>query len=59
LVKHCGAAERIWFQRTLAGIPVNECDGHAVGGEIARHAGHADILAEQLRARHGVASTSG
>jgi hypothetical protein len=28
-------------------------------GEIARHAGHADILAEQLRARHGVASTNG
>jgi hypothetical protein len=117
LVKHCAAAERIWFQRTLAGVPVDECDGHAVGGdgsfhvaehetltdvidgyravcarsddiaaryslddtaehavvgavslrfiylgmigEIARHAGHADILAEQLRARHGVASTSG
>lgn len=108
LIKHCAAAERIWFQRTLAGIPVGECDGHAVGGdgsfhvdpndtlrdviaeytaacarsdaiaaehslddtaehplvgkvslrfiylgmigEIARHAGHADILAEQIRA---------
>ncbi len=106
LVKHCAAAERIWFQRTMAGVPVDECDGHAVGGdgsfhvaadeslrdvvaeytaacarsdaiaaehslddtaahplvgqvslrfiylgmigEIARHAGHADILAEQL-----------
>lgn len=108
LIKHCAAAERIWFQRTLAGIPVDECDGQAVGGdgsfhvgpnetlrdviaeyttacarsdaiaaehslddtaehplvgtvslrfiylgmigEIARHAGHADILAEQIRA---------
>ncbi|OBK37035.1 mini-circle protein [Mycobacterium sp. 1245111.1] len=107
LIKHCAAAERIWFQRTMAGIPVGECDGHAVGGdgsfhvaadetlrdviaeytaacarsdaiaaehglddtavhplvgqvslrfiylgmigEVARHAGHADILAEQLR----------
>ena len=108
LIKHCAAAERIWFQRTWAGIPIDECDGHAVGGdgsfhvaptdtlrdvitdytaacarsdaiaaehslddtaehplvgkvslrfiylgmigEIARHAGHADILAEQIRA---------
>lgn len=111
LIKHCAAAERIWFQRTLAGIPVNECDGHAIGGdgsfrvashetlrsvvdeytaacrrsdaiaaahslddtaehplvgpvslrfiylgmigEVTRHAGHADILAEQIRAGAG------
>ncbi|MGV9673857.1 DinB family protein [Nocardia sp. NPDC003482] len=108
LVKHCAAAERIWFQRTLAGWSVDACDGHAVGGDgsfvvaegeslaeviaeyaaacarsreiaarfelddvvehhlvgavnlrfvylgmigdIARHAGHADILVEQIRA---------
>jgi uncharacterized protein DUF664 len=31
LVKHCAAAERIWFQRTLAGMNVAECDGHATG----------------------------
>jgi hypothetical protein len=31
LIKHCAAAERIWFQRTLAGIPEGECDGHAIG----------------------------
>jgi hypothetical protein len=107
LVKHCAAAERIWFQRTLGGVPVEECGGHAVGGdssfrvaegetlagviaeyagawarsndvagrfalddvvehhivgpvslrfiflgmiaETARHAGHADVLAEQIR----------
>jgi len=107
LIKHCAAAERIWFQRTLAGRSVDACDGHAVGGdgsfwvaaddtlhdviaeyvaacavsrelasryrlddlvehhivgtvslrfiylgmiaEVARHAGHADILAEQIR----------
>ena len=107
LIKHCAAAERIWFQRTLAGMSINECNGHAVGGdgsfhvaddetladviteyvaacrfskqlaanrnlddtaehhlvgtvnlrfiylgmiaEVARHAGHADILAEQIR----------
>jgi hypothetical protein len=108
LIKHCAAAERIWFQRTLAGMTVDECDGHATGGdgsfavadketlvdviseyaaacqrsraiaaqypldhvaahhiigavslrfiytgmiaETARHAGHADILAEQIKA---------
>ncbi|HEY9310720.1 DinB family protein [Williamsia sp.] len=110
LIKHCAAAERIWFQRTLAGISVDDCDGFAATGgdasfhvgddetltdviseytaactrsrqlaagyvlddtaehriagtvslrfiymnlsaEVARHAGHADILAEQIRAR--------
>ena len=109
LVKHCAAAERIWFQRTLAGLREKDCDGHAVGGdssfhvpenqtldtviaeyhaacqhsreiaadhslddtgvhrlvgavnlrfiylgmigETARHAGHADILVEQIRAK--------
>lgn len=110
LIKHCAAAERIWFQRTLAGMSTEECDGYAaadgdassrVGGdetftdviaeyaaardrsnelaadhhlddtgehrlvgtvslrfiyvnmiaEVARHAGHADILTEQLAAR--------
>jgi Protein of unknown function (DUF664) len=108
LIKHCAAAERIWFQRTLEGMSSEECDGHATGGdgsfyvaddetladvvteymtacrrsnelaathhlddivehrlvgavslrfiylgmiaEVARHAGHADILAEQIRA---------
>ncbi|HTZ12965.1 MAG TPA: DinB family protein [Mycobacterium sp.] len=108
LIKHCAAAERIWFQRTLVSRRVEDCTGQAVGGddsfqvadnetlaqvideyaaacatsdemaaayalddtaehslvgtvslrfiylgmigEVARHAGHADILAEQIRA---------
>jgi hypothetical protein len=33
LIKHCAAAERIWFQRTLAGMSIEECDGHATGGD--------------------------
>lgn len=111
LVKHCAAAERIWFQRTMAGRHPDDCTGQAVGGdvsfhvadhetldqvvadyraacatsddiaarynlddtahhslvgpvslrfiylgliaEIARHAGHADILVEQIKAIHG------
>lgn len=114
LVKHCATAERIWFQRTLAGWSLDECTGKAVGGdasffvanhetlddviaeyeaacaisddiaarhdlddtadhslvgtvslrfiylgliaEVARHAGHADILVEQIRARPDLAS---
>jgi hypothetical protein len=116
LIKHCAAAERIWFQRTLAGRPLEHCTGHAVGGdgsfyvpasetlpqviaeyaaacatsdeiaanytlddtanhslvgpvnlrfiylgmigEVARHAGHADILAEQIRATINDAASS-
>lgn len=108
LIKHCAAAERIWFQRTFAARRLEDCTGHASGGdgsfhvadnetlaqvideyaaacatsdeiaaghslddtaehslvgtvslrfiylgmigEVARHAGHADILAEQIRA---------
>jgi Protein of unknown function (DUF664) len=33
LIKHCAAAERIWFQRTLVGMSIDECDGHATGGD--------------------------
>lgn len=35
VVKHCAAAERIWFQRTLAGRTVRECTGRAVGGDAS------------------------
>ncbi|MDQ2850524.1 MAG: DinB family protein [Actinomycetota bacterium] len=110
LVKHCAAAERIWFQRTLAAMAAEDCDGHSTGGDssfritpgetlagvvteyaaackksreiaagrslddtaehrvvgtvnlrfiylcmigdVARHAGQADILVEQIRAGH-------
>ena len=37
LLKHCAAAERIWFQRTLAGISIDACNGHAVGGDSSFH----------------------
>jgi len=110
LIKYCAAAERIWFQRTLAAMAAEDCDGHSTGGDssfyvtadetlagviaeyeaacgksrqiaachglddtaehrlvgtvnlrfiylcmigdIARHAGQADILVEQIRASH-------
>lgn len=108
LLKHSAAAERAWFQRTVAGIEESRCDGYARGddgswvvpegqtlteviaeyeaacarsrdiartvasddvfvhrllgpisysriclhmiAELGRHAGHADILVEQIQA---------
>ncbi len=108
LIKHCAAAERVWFQRTVGGLEESQCDGYARGDdqswvvppeqpleetiveyeaaaersraiartalegdvfvhyrrgavsfswicahmieELARHAGHADILVEQILA---------
>lgn len=48
LIKHCAAAERIWFQRTLAGIPVDECDGRAVGGDGSFHVAPNDTLRDVI-----------
>ncbi|WP_370949341.1 DinB family protein [Amycolatopsis sp. cg5] len=33
LVKHAAVAERVWFQRTMLGLPESECDGRALGGD--------------------------
>ena len=50
VVKHCAAAERIWFQRTLAGWSLDECTGQAVGGDpsfvVGDHETFADVIAE-------------
>jgi hypothetical protein len=48
LLKHCAAAERIWFQRTLAGIRIDACDGHAVGGDSSFHVPDNETLAEAI-----------
>lgn len=48
LVKHCAAAERIWFQRTLAGIRIDECDGHATGGDGSFHVADDETLADVI-----------
>ncbi|WP_127783913.1 DinB family protein [Rhodococcus sp. X156] len=115
LVKHCAAAERVWFQRTIGGLAEGQCDGYARGDdggwlvppeqtltqviaeyqaaaarsraiartvadddlfvhyrrgavsfswicahmieELARHAGHADILVEQILAADAAGQT--
>jgi hypothetical protein len=56
LIKHCAAAERIWFQRTLAGMNAEDCDGYAAtGGDPSFHVTDdetlADVLAEYAAAR--------
>lgn len=48
LIKHCAAAERIWFQRTLAGIGVDDCDGHATGGDGSFHVADGETLADVI-----------
>lgn len=54
LIKHAAVAERIWFQRVLAGLPVNECDGGTVAGDTSFVVGDtetvADVIAEFERA---------
>lgn len=54
LIKHCATAERIWFQRTLAGMSIDECDGHATGGDGSFHVAEdeslADVIAEYVAA---------
>jgi Protein of unknown function (DUF664) len=48
LIKHCAAAERIWFQRTLAGMSIDECDGHATGGDSSFHIADDETLADVI-----------
>lgn len=48
LLKHCAAAERIWFQRTLAGMSIDACDGHATGGDGSFHVADDDTLADVI-----------
>jgi hypothetical protein len=48
LIKHCAAAERIWFQRTLGGMRIEACDGHATGGDGSFHVADDETLAEVI-----------
>jgi uncharacterized protein DUF664 len=48
LIKHCAAAERIWFQRTLAGMTIDACDGHAIGGDGSFHVAAGETLNEVI-----------
>jgi uncharacterized damage-inducible protein DinB len=54
LIKHAAAAERIWFQRYLAGLSEAECDGYAERGAgsfaVADHETVSAVIAEFERA---------
>jgi len=59
LVKHCAAAERIWFQRTLAGRPLEECTGQAVGGDASFQVGDHETLDDVVAEYRAACVTSG
>jgi hypothetical protein len=48
LLKHCAAAERIWFQRTLGGMRAEDCDGHSTGGDSSFYVADNETLAEVI-----------
>ncbi|WP_280414227.1 DinB family protein [Nocardia carnea] len=48
LVKHAAAAERIWFQRVLAGVPESECGGGTTGGDPSFVVGDEETLADVI-----------
>jgi hypothetical protein len=48
LIKHCAAAERTWFQRTLAGRHLDDCTGHAIGADGSSHVADNETLTEVL-----------
>jgi hypothetical protein len=48
LIKHCAAAERIGFQRTLAGIPDDDCDGQADEGDSSFHIDNNETLGDVI-----------
>lgn len=58
LVKHCAAAERIWFQRTLAGRALDKCTGHAVGGDASFVVGDHETLADVMAEYRAACATS-
>ena len=58
LVKHCAAAERIWFQRTLAARRLEDCTGPAVGGDPSFHVANHETLAQVIAEYAAACATS-
>ena len=54
LLKHAAFAERLWFQRQLAGLSEADCDGYAVPGDgswlVAAEETLAEVIGEFERA---------
>ncbi|MGQ4598685.1 mycothiol transferase [Nocardia sp. R6R-6] len=48
LLKHAAVAERIWFQRVLAGLPASECDGATIAGDASFVVDDNETLAEVI-----------
>lgn len=58
LLKHCAAAERIWFQRTLDGRSLSECTGQAVGGDVSFQVSDDETLADVMAEYKAACATS-
>jgi Protein of unknown function (DUF664) len=58
LIKHCATAERIWFQRTLEGMSIEACDGHATGGDSSFHVADEETLADVIAEYEGACRRS-
>ncbi|WP_051133209.1 DinB family protein [Nocardia paucivorans] len=50
LIKHATVAERVWFQRVLAGIGEHDCDGPATPGDVSFLVGDDETLEEVITA---------
>jgi hypothetical protein len=48
LLKHAAVADRIWFQRILAGLPGSECDGGTTSGDASFVVGDTETLADVI-----------
>lgn len=58
LVKHCAAAERVWFQRTVAGLAEAECDGYSAGDDRSWLVDPGQTLADLIAEFEAVAERS-
>ena len=48
LLKHAAVAERIWFQRVLAGLSENECDGGTTPGDASFAVDDSETLTDAI-----------
>src|SRR5690606_16478148 len=58
VLKHCAAAERVWFQRTVGGIDEALCDGYARGDDGGWVVPEGQTLAEVIAEFEAVCARS-
>ncbi|MGW1738159.1 DinB family protein [Nocardia sp. NPDC001965] len=58
LIKHCAAAERVWFQRTVGGLAESACDGYARGDDAGWKVPPGQTLAQVIAEYEAAADRS-